>query len=219
MHSIPKYDVRQFLNIINEASDPLDAALLTIGNYIQHNQPTDLASAADVLKQHGYKEVFNGGKYFRALFHDITPDDKARFSTVGELYASVVQDIRMDLSKGEQGFTTSLDNAINFVNGTLWHAASRPEHRPNDPIEPLNSLIVVYEVEAPANSVICSMRGLKAFLTQTPQTGYGWRVLNDSINDLWDGYGSDDEVVIDTRAGVRVIATHLFDSEEHDPDR
>ena len=67
---------------------------------------------------------------------------------------------------------------------------------------------MIYEVVAPADAIVLSMRGLKALLGATPP-GPGHDNLNVGINDLYDGYGFDDEVVIDT-GKVRVIGVHLY---------
>lgn len=210
--------MRQYLDIINESSNAADEAMMEIGNYIQHNQGTVLKQQTDILKQAGYQEVMGAGRYFRVLFHTVTAEDKASHMTIGDLYDTLKRDVRFDMSRSEQGFTTSFQNAMDFANGTLFHQGEPGfQHRPDDLIEKLWQIIICYEVAAPADAIIMSMRGLQAFL-KTAKPGPGQAMLNHSLNDMYEGYGHDDEVVLDVSKGVKIVGMTLYNSDENGPD-
>lgn len=210
--------MRQYLNIITESHDAVDAAMNQIGDYIRHNARTDLFSVANVLKSAGYVEPFTTGTYYRAIFHDITQQDRDQFMTIGEVADHIRRNPRFELGRGPEGFTTSMEAAEEFARGQLWHTdrENLPHHKDvllSSLSERHWSLVMIYEVQAPAEAIVLSMRGLQAFLKVTPP-GVGHDNLNHGLNDKWDGYARDDEVVIDT-GKVRVIGVHLY---SFDPD-
>lgn len=205
--------MRQYLNLVTESDNAVDQAMNQIGDYIRHNAHTDLISAANVLKSAGYTEPFGAGTYYRVIFHDITEQDRESFMTVGEVADHIRANPRYELGRGAGGFTTSYEKAEEFARGQLWHTdrENLPHHEDvllSSLSERHWSLVMIYEVAAPANAIVLSMRGLKALLGATPP-GHGHDNLNVAINDLYDGYGFDDEVVIDT-GKVRVIGVHLY---------
>lgn len=201
-----------------ESVDIIDSTMQEIADYIQHNQHTNLSAHAATLKSAGYAEPFGAGRYYRALFQQVTEQDKEKHLTIGDLFDTIKQDIRIDMSLGVQGFTTSEEEAMHFINGQLFYRGEYAyQHSKNDLIEKLRDIVVVYEVEAPADAIIMSMRGLQAFIKTVPH-GPGYVALNHSLNDMHEGYGQDDEVMIDSTKGVRVLGVHLYDSDLHGPD-
>jgi hypothetical protein len=209
--------MRRYIDIIREAHDPLDVALQKIADYIQHNARVDLTAAADIIKQHGYKESMQSGVYFRALFHPVKDQDLGGKKTLRELFPALKANIQMDMG-GVQGFTTSLDAAEQFVNQTLHttHGHEQfPQYHPDTPLTDLQDIVVIYEVSATEGSIVMSMRGLKTFLKIAPE-GAGMLALQHSLFDTWDGYASDDEVMIDTGAGAKVVGVHFYNSDSYD---
>jgi hypothetical protein len=211
--------VRAYIDIINEAvADPLDQAMQTIADYIQNNQASDFVPAMRILKQHGYQEQFGSGNYWRALFHSLTPEDMTH-ENVGDLFETLKSGIRMDM-KGHQSFTTSFDKAWDFVRRTIHvvHGANPPEHTADTPLEGLKNIIIIYEVVAPAGVIVFSMRALSAFLDTVEEHGAGWTALDHCLHDMWEGYYSDDEVMIDTAHGVSLKSVHLYSSDRDSDD-
>lgn len=207
--------MRRYLDIIREAQDPLDVALQNIADYVQHNADVNLGAAARVLKANGYAEPMKNASYFRALFHPVTEEDHQQYDTIAELYDHLKEGIRFEM-RGEQGFTTTRAKAVDFVGGTLHitlHPHEFPDHSPEAPLSGIQSIIVIYEVSAPANSVLYSMRGLQAFIKELPSSP-GRDALDHALNDMWEGYGSDDEVVIDCDQGCKVVGVTLYDTSE-----
>jgi hypothetical protein len=203
--------MRRYIDIIREAMDPLDVALGQVAAYIQHNDGSDLEQAVRVLHQHGYREPTSKSRFFRALFHDITVDDHQKCNTVGELFQEMKRTIPFRMG-GLQGFTMTEEEAVDFVKRTLHISYDVPPlHHANMPVADIKQIIIVYAVEAPQSSVMFSMAGLKPFLKMAP-TGPGKTALEHSLFDMWEGYESDNEVVIDTTAGVRVVGMSLYDS-------
>jgi hypothetical protein len=80
-----------------------DEAMMEIGNYIQHNQSVDLQHNADILKQAGYQEVMGADRYYRVLFHTVTPQDKEQHMTIGDLYDTLKRDVRFDIEAETAG--------------------------------------------------------------------------------------------------------------------
>ena len=190
-------------------------ALGQIAEYIQHNAAVDLRAASHVLHRHGYSEPAKGPTFFRALFHEVTAADREAFTTIADLYEHLKENIRFEM-RHEQGFTTSEDAAINFVRGTLhisMHPHEFPDHRPEAPLSGITSIIVIYEVTAPATSILFSMRGLNKLIETLPPSP-GRDALDHSMNDVWDGYGADDEVVIDTANGCKIVGVTLYDTSD-----
>lgn len=205
--------MREYLNLITESGDALDAALDVVGDYIVHNAGGDLHSASATLHAAGYNEPFTSGSYFRALFHEITAEDREGHMTLGELYGTIQQHVRMDLNHPSQGFTTSAEKAYSFAGETLhYHTGQGKEHTSATLLSDVQSIVVVYEVHAPASAILMSMRGLKAFVANVPP-GPGRDKLHNALNDDWDGYERDDEVMIDTRSGVRIAGVHMYESD------
>lgn len=58
--------MRDYLNLVTESHDAVDAAMNELGNYIRHNEHVDLGACASVLKSAGYVEPFKAGTYRRA---------------------------------------------------------------------------------------------------------------------------------------------------------
>lgn len=205
--------MRDYLNLVTESHDAVDAAMNELGDYIRHNAHTDLAAAANVLKSAGYVEPFKAGTYYRVIFHDITAEDRQKFMTMGEVYDAIKANPRYELGRGVEGFTTSYENAEEFARGQLWHTdRENLAHHEDVLLSNLGerhwSIVMIYEVAAPAEAIVLSMRGLQGLLKVTPP-GPGHDNLNRGLNDQWDGYSRDDEVMIDTGA-VRVIGVHLY---------
>ncbi len=211
--------MRDYLKLVTESQDAVDAAMNDLGNYIRHNEHVDLGACASVLKAAGYVEPFKAGTYYRVIFHDITAEDRQKFMTMGEVYDAIKANPRYELGRGVEGFTTSMDAAEEFARGQLWHTdRNNLAHHPNVLLSDLEkrhwSIVMIYEVAAPESSIVLSMRGLQAMLQQTPP-GPGHDNLNYGLNDQWDGYARDDEVMIDT-GGVRVIGVHLYSFDPED---
>lgn len=211
--------MRQYLNLVSESHDTVDSALNEIGDYVRHNELVDLRSAANVLKSAGYVEPFKAGNYYRVIFHDLTDQDRQQFMTLGDVYDAIKANPRYELGRGIEGFTTSMDNAEVFARGQLWHTdRENLAHHSNVPLSALDkrhwSIVMIYEVFAPQEAIVASMRGLQAFLKVTPP-GPGHNNLNHGLNDHSDGFMRDDEVMIDT-SHVKVVGVHLysFDPEE-----
>src|SRR6478752_4302709 len=94
------------LILLIENMTALGLALTEIAEYIIHNGHGDLIKAAQVLKAHGYQEPMNTGHYYRGLMHDVTEQDVSTFGTVGALFEHLQQEVRFDMGRGPQGFTT-----------------------------------------------------------------------------------------------------------------
>ena len=204
--------MRQYIDIIKEHSDALNYAFEQLANYIQHNSQINAHKVSSILHQHGYVELFGTGNYFRALLHD-TPHTNG---TLADVFPSFKNEIKMTLGN-PQGFTTSLEKAEQFVNGTFHTTYGHekfPIHNLNTPLKDLRSISIIYEVNAPADSILFSMKGLQRFMKTTPDSS-GKDQLHHALNDMWEGYGSDDEVMIDTSKNVKIIGVHLYSSDSY----
>ena len=209
---------------IMENAGQLDRAFQALADYIAHNEWLDSSrSVRATLRVNGYEEPVQQTTLFRALFHQITDQDRARHHTVGELFETLRREVRMDMNRS-QGFSTSLERVMKvFVNGTLHishYAEDWPVHHPEAPLADLKSIIVVYEVECNPEQIVFSMKGLKAFLKHVGNTGEGFESLLGALGDpepFGSGYGSDDEVFVDTRKGCHIADMHLYDVREHYP--
>jgi hypothetical protein len=209
--------MRKYIDIINEQVDPINWAMSAVANYIQHNADVDLRRVSQVLKENGYEEPFSSGNYFRALFHFITDSDRHNFNTIGELFEFMKHNVRMELTR-VQGFTTSLDHAIRFIESTLHIShdiGNFPVYDKSATLEEIKDIVLVYEVKAHASQILLSMRGLKKFLEIAPD-GQGKMALDHALNDLFEGYGSDDEVVIDTSKGAQIVTIRLYETPSDD---
>lgn len=207
--------------ILDETPNELDATLNDIANYIIHLEDINFKNAHRILVKHGYKEIVPAGTYFRALSHEITEQDRARFKTMKDMLPSLQREIRMDI-KGPEGFTTSLENAAHFAMGNMFYQydnwENSPQYQPSKNISDIKSIWLIYEVVAPQNSILFSMKGLNAFLKTVPN-GPGKAALLVAINDIWDGYPGDDEVIIDTRGiSVRQVHIHYYSVNEETGD-
>ena len=58
------------------------------------------------------------------------------------------------------------------------------------------------------------MKGLQNFIKIVPDS-YGKTQLHHALNDMWEGYGNDDEVMIDTGKNVKIIGVHLYSSDSY----
>jgi hypothetical protein len=214
--------MRRYIEIVEQASasDKVDHALRCAADYISGNlAPTDWHALAETLREIGYHEPIAQTNFFRALSHDPSDLDRGKHITIGDFYAELEQEVRFDMNR-VQGFTTSFDNAIEFIHGQnhiRWNRHEWPTQTPDKPLSDHgnHSVVVVYEVEADPSRIVWSDRGLQGLLRRLPRTGPGWDKLNEALNDMWSGYGNDDEVVIDAEQGVRITGMTLYDSEEH----
>ncbi len=205
--------MRDYLKLVTESHDAVDTAMNELGDYIRHNAHTDITAAANVLKSAGYVEPFKAGTYYRVIFHDITAEDREQFMTMGEVYDAIKANPRYELGRGVEGFTTSMERAEEFARGQLWHTdRENLAHHEDVLLSNLEerhwSIVMIYEVAAPNEAIVLSMRGLQGLLRVTPP-GPGHDNLNHGLNDQWDGYSRDDEVMLDT-GSVRVIGVHLY---------
>jgi hypothetical protein len=208
--------MRNFIDLIesetSQIAPDLEATIKKIANYIHHNSNVDMWAAAEVLRNHGYAETVKNTKFFRVLFHDVSAEDRARYQTVGEMYEGILEDPRWSFERGPSGFSRSLTTAKWFSYGTFHHYYS-PEHHMDAPLEGVKSVAIIYEVKADPADILWSMEGLVAFIKDLPKTP-AVKAFWDSMDDF-DGYGSDDEVVIDV-AKVKITRTYLYDSRELD---
>lgn len=188
----------------------LDAALASIAEHIQHNEPVDLARAASVLRDAGYKELVRQNVFWRALSHEITASDRQDFSTVGDLFRNLASGSRFERD-GPQSFTTSLRGAVEFVAGVEW-LHDHPPHYAGQPLnERTHSIWAIYEVAVEPSQILFSTRGLTTLLS-TIEASPGTEALRGALFDTFQPYSHEDEVVIDTTHGVRVLNVHLYDS-------
>jgi hypothetical protein len=218
--------MRDFINIVREGqseTDRLDAVFDRIAKYTNENlYPDDWQMIATVLREFGYQETVRQGKFWRVLFHKISEEGRARHATIGDLYDEVEREIRFDLNR-VQGFTTSFDNAVQFIHSQYNIQWDRHEWPTQSRAKPLvdhakhHTLAVIYEVEAIPSRILWSMNGLLSFMKRMQSTGQGYVSLRDTLEDIWTGYGHDDEVVIDAHDGVRVVGMTMYDSDEHGP--
>jgi hypothetical protein len=213
--------MRKFIEIVEgAATDPVDQALALVAQYVTGNlAPHDWHEVAAVLRQSGYQEPMRGSSYFRAIFHQPTDLDRQKHTTIGQFFEELKAEVRFDLNR-VQGFTTSLDNAIDFIHGQYhiqWYRAEWPHQTPDTLLgdHGRHNVAVVYEVEVDPANIIWSNRGLLDLLGRLPRTGQGWDKLKEALTNMWSGYASDDEVVIDTTTGARVLDMTLYDSDEH----
>ena len=204
--------MRRYMDIITENSDLLEFAFGKLADYIQHNTPIDNHRISMILHQHGYLEPFGAGKYFRALLHDVPQKE----GTLADIFPSFQNEIKMTMGN-PQGFTTSLKKAEQFVNGTFHTSYGHekfPIHNLNTPLKNLQSIAIIYEVIAPSDSILFSMKGLQNFIKIVPDS-YSKTQLHHALNDMWEGYGNDDEVMIDTGKNVKIIGVHLYSSDSY----
>lgn len=207
-------DMRAAINVV-EGVDELAAAVQAVADYILHNDPSGLEAAIPVIRESGYREVVRQTTFYRALFQEITPEEQAQFATLGELFAVIeAQGDRFEMG-GLQGFSCTLEGVSQFAYSSQHMAVLHgvPLHDTSAPLEAFRDICIVYTVEAPADAVMLTMQGLKAFVEHVPQ-GPARRALDTALNDIYDGYGSDDEAIIDTSKGVRITGIHLFDNGE-----
>jgi hypothetical protein len=61
------------------------------------------------------------------------------------------------------------------------------------------------------------MQGLSAFMKTIPDSP-AKDALHHSIHDQWDGYASDDEIMIDATRGARILDMHFYNSSSFDND-
>jgi hypothetical protein len=192
---------------------PLDLAMARLGAYIRDNATEDLRAISEVFHSHGYRETVQGGRFFRVIFHDVTEADRG-LGSLSALHERLKQEVRFEMTGGRrkgEGFCRTLALAERFVEQTLHTSGRTPDHYPGADPASLDQVIVIYEVTAPSSAILLSMEGVQRFLKQTPPTG-AWKALNYALNDMWDGYGHDDEVIIDTTQ-VEIIDVHLYDTQ------
>jgi hypothetical protein len=214
--------MRNWINLINEeqGGSRIDAALKAVATYIEHNTPPkDWYAISEMLREFGYQEPINQNEFFRAIFHEPTDLDRSQHATIGDFYAELEREVRFDLNR-KQSFTTSLEKAVDFIHGTYhiqWYKIDWPTQNSNKPLDDhgKHSVAVVYQISVPSSSILWSIRGLRAFLKSIPSTGPGWDALRDILNDEWTGYGSSDEVFIDTSNGAHIVSLTLYDSDEY----
>lgn len=124
--------MRQYLDLVTESHDAVDAAMNKLGDYIRHNASADIGACAVVLKSAGYVEPFKAGTYYRVIFHDITAEDRETFMTMGEVYDAIKANPRYELGRGVEGFTTSMERAEEFARSQLWHTEPREPCPPRE---------------------------------------------------------------------------------------
>jgi hypothetical protein len=217
--------MRDFINIVREGqseTDRLDAVFDRIADYITANSALDdWHTPAAILREFGYKEPITQNRFFRAIFHYPTDSDRAEHATIGDLCADLQREIRFELDR-VHGFTTSFDKAVDFIHGQYhiqWDRGEWPTQTPDKTLadHPLHhSVAVIYQVEIDPSHIVWSMRGLITMLKGMQTTGTGYERLQSAL-DVWDGYGADDEVVIDTAANAKLVGMEPYDTEEHSP--
>jgi hypothetical protein len=195
----------------------LDEALEILVHYIRdNNYEGDMNDVARVIRDHGYEETKGHSIYYRGIFHEITDEDKNNYQTVSELYKHLKEHSRFDMT-GLQGFTTDIDNVHNFIRGQLHymvHDVNDFIHDGSTLLEDLKSIIIVYAVEIPERNILWSMNGLKYFLQRSPKSPIA-RELYSLLTDIWDGYGSDDEVFADMKNTIlKDIILYEHDNDE-----
>lgn len=207
--------MRKLIEAVEAANaSPLDATLQRIADYILHNAPNEhMREDAATLHAHGYAEVVTQTTFFRALSHDITDQDRARFETIGALFKAIRAEPRMLMNQEPQGFTTSLESALEFVHGNEYYTHHQPHYDRLPLTERAHSIWVVYEVQAPRESILFSMRGLDRLLDTLPPST-ATKALHTALHDVQFGYLSDDEVVLDFGPQCRIVGLSLYDSRQ-----
>jgi hypothetical protein len=205
--------MRDLISILEDgdlSNDALSHALGVIHDYIIHNDGNGIEEAIAVIHANGYQEVFGAGVYYRALWHDITPEDREVCETFVDLLTHHQMAPRFQKTGGVQGFTPSFDEAAGYVERSMHHNGDLRSFDEDDvdaPIGDAKQVIIIYKVKAPA--VVLSMKGLIAFLQTIPDIP-NRSELHRALTDPYDGYGSDNEVMIDS-ATVEIIELHLYE--------
>lgn len=188
-----------------ESQSDLAIALDHLDDYINNNSRVDHHAIAATLRRSGYVEPKWGTKFFRALNH---PAKAAEGSTVEDYFEMLKAQPAMRLANAES-FCDNLEDALQFVSGTI-HLAHYDdkwvEHQPHHVVDSVVGLWVVYEVTAPAASVLWSTKGLRNMAKSHPDVA-------PRIAAILEEYGYQNEICLDTKS-ARIVDLHLYDSEE-----
>jgi hypothetical protein len=199
--------MRKYIDLVEAHSD-LAMVLVHLDEYINQNTPVDHYVIAAVLRRNGYVEPMWGNRFFRALSHPVTAGDG---STVADYFAKLKADLPMRLG-GAESFCDNLEDALQFVGGTihLAHYDHRKwiEHQPHHVVNSTTGVWAVYEVAAPATSVLWSTKGLRIMAHSQPE-------LADRIEAILEEYGYQQEICLDTNH-ARIVDVHLYDSADHE---
>jgi hypothetical protein len=189
----------------------LEGVFEVLATYIQHNSHLDHFDVAKRLREFGYVEPEHKMPVFRYLNHDVTEEDRAH-ATEGALFNSIRADMRMDLSRGPQGFAPTFEKCHDIALGHQWlYCHEIPHNHPDAELG--RSLVVIYEITAPKDNILWSMKGVKAFAQQAPDSPEKKELLN-SMDPFEGGY-PDDEIMIDTSHGCRIVDAHFYDNSEY----
>lgn len=214
--------MRDFIAVVEEARAnvqdsevaELETAVQTIADYIQHNQSADFIKAATILDRYGYQEPVKQTTFYRALFHTITKVERETCKTIQEVFDQYTERGGGFNLGGVQGCAATTEGVYAFTY-RCWHTSRNDaqSHYPDTPItEKLHDIAIVYEIEVPLSSILMSMRGLQAFLRRLP-TSPAKRALDTAMNDIYEGYSGDDEVLIDTDS-ARIVGMTLWNSKK-----
>jgi hypothetical protein len=197
--------MRKYINLFEAQSD-LATALDHLDDYINNNTPVDHHAIAAALRRSGYVEPMWGTKFFRALNHPVKAGNES--STVEDYFAMFKAQPAMRL-EGAESFCDNLEDALQFVSGTIHLAHYQDkwvEHQPHHVVDSIVGLWVVYEVTAPAASVLWSTKGLRIMAQSQPE-------IAARIAGILEEYGYQNEICIDTKS-ARIVDLHLYDSED-----
>lgn len=215
--------MRRWIDLFESTTDTrLDDCLGQIAEYLVHHHDVDFATCAAILREFGYREPVTQTRFYRALFHEITDADRARHMTVGEFFDTLKREIRFEM-RGVQACAATRTGAIQFVNSTYHIMWNRPDWPTQDPSTPMadrtQAVVVVYEIETPPGAVQFSTHGLVAFLDEVPQAarGEGWRKLHDAYHDLWATKLGEEEVLVETSQGCRIVDMELYETDRDAP--
>lgn len=146
--------------------DPLTVMADVIIPFLDFDIPSPrLREASALLKQSGYEEPVRGPNAYVVSSYDVTDEDKARYRTLGELFAVIQQN--PPAHRAVERAWDTLDGAITDCNVSAYHGDS-PSQRDEASLARFGDITYICHVRLSPGGLLLSDPGIQRFLDKHP---------------------------------------------------